>query len=77
MQTQSVETYQDFPLLSDEKPWIGSAIFVNNQKHIIIKVLEHRVYHNAGDGDVEGFNPDLAEDQGWLRYRVIAERVVE
>lgn len=75
MLTQFVETYQDFDLLSDEKPWIGGVIFINNQKHIINKVLDRRVYHNAGDGDVQGFNPDLAEDQGWMRYRVIAERV--
>ena len=75
MSTQFVETYQDFDLLSDETPWIGGVIFVNNQKHIINRVLDHRVYHNAGDGDVEGFNPDLAEDQGWMRYRVMAERV--
>ncbi|WP_373546980.1 hypothetical protein [Chamaesiphon sp.] len=75
MSIQSVETYQDFDLLSDEKPWIGGVIFIDNQKHIITKVLDHRVYHNVGDGDVEGFNPDLVDDQGWMRYRVIAESV--
>jgi hypothetical protein len=77
MNIETIETYQDFDLLSDERPTIGSVIFIDNKKYIIAKTIDRRVYHHSGNGIEPGYNPDLTKDQGWMRHRIIVERVID
>jgi hypothetical protein len=77
MSIETIETYQDFELTSDEKPSIGSVIFVDQKKYIVTRAFDRRVWHNVGHENKPGFNPDLAGEPGWMRYRIVAERNIE
>ena len=75
LNTQLVEAYKDFSLESDEKISDGSIVFIKNEKYIVVKKINRRVYHCGIDGrDSEGFNPDLSENQGWVRHTFIAQK---
>lgn len=76
MDTEFTEIFKDFSLLSDEKPMVGEIISFNGCLYSVSKVLKKRVWHyDSADCPVEGLNPDLSEDQGWMRFTVLGRKI--